>query len=156
MKTQQFFFFTFFVFTKILWHFSVKTNWHIDNRGMCSGQLLAILMMFFKNNNIHINNGFFYPPSGTPPDTPLRTRPPLIHQKWIICRVFFNCSLSLLDKNSAKLSYGKPWHLIRIYQQVDLIEPELRRDPKETHAIILASSCRLDDPKTTAKTKSII
>ena len=29
-------------------YISVKTIWHIDNQGMCSGQLFAILPMFFS------------------------------------------------------------------------------------------------------------
>ena len=40
------FFVTIFFATKFFWHFSVKTNRHIDNRGMCSRQLFAILAMF--------------------------------------------------------------------------------------------------------------
>ena len=65
----------------------------------------------------------------------------------------FSPSVSLLDLESADISYGKPQCVIRIDPPVDLIEPGLRQDLLATQANILASSCRLGCPQMRAKAK---
>ena len=58
---RQFVFYNFFV-TKYLWYFSVKTNCHIDNQGMCSGRLFAILQCFLETlqDFCKKNKSFFF------------------------------------------------------------------------------------------------
>ena len=43
---HYYYFFLHFLSQNLLVHISVETNRHIDNQGMCSGQLFAILAMF--------------------------------------------------------------------------------------------------------------